>query len=301
MVATLCSKRHRGVENISTSSVCRPRKVLFLRHFKECLAKYNKMILFSSDNVPTRHLQHLRALLRGKAELVFGKNTLMRKALNDMLESNESFSQLLPHLKGNVGFLFAESEEDLFDLSSLLSATKITASAKVGSVSPCDVVLNRGPTQLGPEKTSFFRAVGIATRITRGCVEILNSKELLKEGDRVDESTVALLNLLDIQPFSFGLKVKLLFDEGDLLTPDACEQVTSSMAAGMLNLLALCKGGELGLPPFLTHFGERFSNVPQPEVLSDQEEDGFALDDTDDDDEDLEVEGFSLFPDDDGY
>lgn len=61
---------------------------------------------------------------------------------------------------------------------------------------------------MGPEKTSFFQALQIPTKISRGTIEILNDVHLIKVGEKVGASESALLNMLGIQPFSYGLVVE---------------------------------------------------------------------------------------------
>ena len=63
-------------------------------------------------------------------------------------------------------------------------------------------------TGLGPEKTSFFQALSIQTKISRGSIEITNKVHLLHPGDKVTASDATLLNLLNISPFTYGLEVK---------------------------------------------------------------------------------------------
>ena len=51
--------------------------------------------------------------------------------------------------------------------------TQVAAPAKAGALAPVDVFVPPGNTGLGPEKTSFFQALSIATKISRGTIEIL--------------------------------------------------------------------------------------------------------------------------------
>lgn len=82
--------------------------------------------------------------------------------------------RLLPHIKGNVGFVF--TKEDLPDIRDLLLANKVAAPAKAGAIAPIDVFVPKGNTGLGPEKTSFFQALAIPTKISKGTIEILVGK-----------------------------------------------------------------------------------------------------------------------------
>ena len=79
--------------------------------------------------------------------------------------------RLIPHIKGNVGFVF--TKEELTDVRDLILANKVAAPAKAGAIAPLDVFVPKGNTGLGPEKTSFFQALAIPTKIARGTIEIL--------------------------------------------------------------------------------------------------------------------------------
>ena len=49
----------------------------------------------------------------------------------------------------------------------------MAAPAKAGAIAPVDVFIPPQNTGLGPEKTSFFQALAIPTKISRGTIEIL--------------------------------------------------------------------------------------------------------------------------------
>ena len=63
-------------------------------------------------------------------------------------------------------------------------------------------------TGLGPEKTSFFQALSIATKISRGTIEILSKVHLIKIDEKVGASEATLLQMLKIFPFSYGFKIQ---------------------------------------------------------------------------------------------
>lgn len=50
---------------------------------------------------------------------------------------------------------------------------QVPAAARAGAIAPCNVTVPAQNTGLGPEKTSFFQALGITTKISRGTIEIL--------------------------------------------------------------------------------------------------------------------------------
>merc|ERR1711911_566767 len=63
---------------------------------------------FGADNVGSKQLQQIRRSLRDHAVVLMGKNTMIRKAIRGHLETNPALERLLPHIKGNVGFVFTK-------------------------------------------------------------------------------------------------------------------------------------------------------------------------------------------------
>jgi len=53
---------------------------------------------------------------------------------------------------------------------------QVAAPAKAGAIATVDVTVPAQCTSLGPEKTSFFQALAIQTKITKGTIEILVSR-----------------------------------------------------------------------------------------------------------------------------
>merc|ERR1712033_147107 len=114
-----------------------------------------------------------------------------------------------PHIVGNVGFVF--TKEDLNDISEVLLSNKKEAPAKAGAIAPLDVFVPAGNTGMGPEKTSFFQALAIPTKITKGTIEILSQIHLIKVDEKVGASEAALLNMLNIRPFHYGLSINAVY------------------------------------------------------------------------------------------
>ncbi|EPQ15063.1 60S acidic ribosomal protein P0 [Myotis brandtii] len=111
----------------------------------------------------------------------------------------------------------------------MLLANKVPAAARAGAMAPCEVTVPAQNTGLGPEKTSFFQALGITTKISRGTIEILSDVQLIKTGDKVGASEAHLLNMLNISPFSFGLIIQQVFDNGSIYNPEALDITEESL------------------------------------------------------------------------
>jgi len=179
--------------------------------------EYPKCFIVGADNVGSKQMQQIRSSLRGSGVVLMGKNTMMRKAIRGHLESNPNLEKLLPHIKGNVGFVFTKG--DLSEVREIIVRNKVAAPAKAGSIAPIDVFVDGHNTGLGPEKTSFFQALSIQTKISRGTIEILSKVHLIKKDEKVGASEAALLNMLKIYPFSYGLRILQVCEGGTVFHP----------------------------------------------------------------------------------
>jgi len=208
--------------------------------------EYPKCFLVGVDNVGSKQMQEIRQAMRGHGEILMGKNTMIRKAIRENL--TESPLKLLPYIVGNVGFVF--TNEDLSDIRKKLLENKRGAPAKAGALAPCDVKIEPQNTGMGPEKTSFFQALQIPTKISRGTIEILNEVHIIKVGEKVGASEAALLNMMNIQPFSYGLVVQQVYDNGAIYSPEVLdittEMILTRFQQGINNIAAVSL--EIGYP-----------------------------------------------------
>ncbi|CAF0824488.1 unnamed protein product [Adineta steineri] len=192
-------------------------KAKYTMRLTQYLDEYPKVFVVGADNVGSRQMQKIRLSLRGHAVLMMGKNTMMRKTIRGQTSKNTNLEKLLPHVYENIGFVF--TKEDLSSIRDKLLENKVAAPARAGAIAPVDVTIPAQVTALGPEKTSFFQALQIPTKITRGTIEIINDVNLIKIGDKVGPSEATLLNMLGISPFSYGLIIRQVYDSGSCFEP----------------------------------------------------------------------------------
>jgi len=157
-------------------------------------------------------MQTIRRKLEGKGTVLMGKNTLIRKCLRELSGEITELETLIPIIRGNLGLIWTNG--DLAEIRKLAEELRIPAAAKVGAVSPKGIVVPAGPTGMEPTQTSFLQALNIASKIVRGQVEIVNDVEIIHAGDRVTTSAASLLQKLNIRPFSYGLTVETVYDNG---------------------------------------------------------------------------------------
>jgi len=212
----------------------------FLR-IEHLLETYPKCFLVSADNVGSKQMQQIRIALRGKADVLMGKNTMMRKAIRGQISKIPALEKLLPQVVGNVGFVF--TNEDLMEVRDILLSNKKEAPAKAGAIAPLDVYVPAGNTGMGPEKTSFFQALAIPTKITKGTIEILSDIHLIKKDEKVGASEAALLGMLNIRPFHYGLVCTTVYDNGSVFSPDILdikdEDLVAKFCQGISNIAAV--------------------------------------------------------------
>jgi len=207
------------------------RKAEYFDKMKELLGSYTKLFVVSIDNVGSMQLQMTRKALRGKAEVLMGKNTMMRKVIQDFVDENPGtpVEKLKDMCRGNVGFVFTNS--DLGDVREVLESNTRPAPARVGAIAPSSVTVPAGPTGCDPGQTAFFQTLQIATKITRGQIEITSDILLINEGERVTASQAALLQKLNIEPFTYGMTLKAVYDNGSLFDAKVLDITDEVLAA----------------------------------------------------------------------
>lgn len=179
------------------------------------------IFIVNVDNVGSNQMHQIRTALRGKGVVLMGKNTMVRRALRNILAENPQYERLLPHVKGNVGFVFTAS--DLKEVREIITANKVKAPARAGAVAPIDVVVSAGNTGMEPGKTSFFQALSIPTKIARGTIEIVSDIKVVVAGTKVGPSEATLLNMLNISPFTYGMTVAQIFSDGTAFSPSVLD------------------------------------------------------------------------------
>jgi len=207
------------------------KKIAYDAKLCQLLDEYTQILVAAADNVGSKQLQNIRKGLRGDSVVLMGKNTMMKRSVRIHAEKtkNEAFLNIIPLLVGNVGLIFTKG--DLKEVSEEVAKYKVGAPARVGLVAPVDVVVPPGNTGLDPSQTSFFQVLNIPTKINKGTVEIITPVELIKKGDKVGSSEAALLAKLGIRPFSYGLVVLSVYDNGTVFSPEVLNMTEDDLVA----------------------------------------------------------------------
>jgi large subunit ribosomal protein LP0 len=240
------------------------KKTAFLEKLQSLVNDYSRILLVQADNVSSLQMAQVRRDLRGKATMLMGKNTMIRRQLKLAKESNPAIAAILPKINGNIGFIF--TDQPLSEIVDIVESNKKQSLAKAGAISPVDVTVPKGSTGMEPTQTAFFQALNIATKITKGAIEIINDTQLLFEGSKVGASEAILLAKLGIKPFMYGLKIEWIYDNGSLFSSDVLkitpEDVQGYFMQGVSEVAALSLGvGYLSKPALPHYIADGFKNV----------------------------------------
>jgi large subunit ribosomal protein LP0 len=212
----------------------RAKKEAYFQKLTGLLEEYPTIFVVNVDNVGSNQMHQVRHSLRGEAVILMGKNTMVRKALRNLVAENPHYEKLTNVVRGNVGFVFTKG--DLKKVRDMILSNRVQAPAKAGALAPIDVVVPAGNTGLEPGKTSFFQSltVPIPTKIARGTIEISTDVKLINAGDRVGVSEATLLNMLNISPFTYGLSILTIYDAGTIFSPEILDIEESALIGNLL-------------------------------------------------------------------
>jgi len=219
----------------------RESKSAYFAKLKTLLEEYNSIFIVNVDNVGSNQMHQIRVALRGEGVVLMGKNTMVRRALKTYMSENPDYERLLPYVKGNIGFVFTNC--DLKDIREKIVSNRVAAPARAGAIAPVDVFVPAGNTGMEPGKTSFFQALGIPTKIARGTIEIVSDVHLITKDGKVGASEAALLNMLNISPFTYGMAVLQVYDQGAVFPPSVLDieesQLIKTFLSGITTIAAI--------------------------------------------------------------
>ncbi|EEQ40145.1 putative 60S acidic ribosomal protein [Clavispora lusitaniae] len=213
----------------------RENKVKYFAKLKELLTEYKSIFVVGVDNVSSQQMHEIRKALRGDATVLMGKNTMVRRAIRGFLTELPEYEKLLPFVRGNVGFIF--TNKDLKSIREVVTSNVVAAPARAGAVAPKDVWVPAGNTGMEPGKTSFFQALGVPTKIARGTIEIVSDVKVVEAGTKVGPSEASLLNLLNISPFTYGMTVVQVYDNGQVFPASILDITDEELVAHFVSAI----------------------------------------------------------------
>jgi len=230
-------------------------KAGYFDKLKGLLEEYKSIFIVGVDNVSSQQMHEIRHSLRGEGVVLMGKNTMVRRAVKGFIADSPEYERLLPFVKGNVGFVF--TNRDLKVIRDKILANKVAAPARAGAVAPADVYVPAGNTGMEPGKTSFFQALGVPTKIARGTIEITTDLKLVEAGTKVGASEATLLNMLNISPFTYGMGITQVYDQGNTFPPSVLDieesQLLKAFSSAITTIAAISLAANFPTLPSVIH------------------------------------------------
>ncbi|MBS3089181.1 50S ribosomal protein L10 [Candidatus Pacearchaeota archaeon] len=179
------------------------------------IKKSKTILIASTKGLPASQFQKISKSLRGKAEVLVVKKSLMIRAIEKVEKG--ALQNLKKSIGSDVAIMF--SELDAFELSGFLSENQSPTKAKVGDIAPEDIKVEPGPTDLMPGPAiSELSSVGLKVSVENGKLAIKQGAVIVKEGEEINEKVAGVMTKLGIAPMKVGFIPVAAYDsESDMV------------------------------------------------------------------------------------
>ena len=192
-------------------------KQVIVEDLKATIKAFKTISLVKIEKIINPAVQKIRKDLRKDGTVIMmAKNSLMKRAIDELKDEINGIDQLIPRIKGQMAFLLTNG--NAFKIATYLSNNKMPAPAKVGQQAPNDVVIKSQNTDFPPGPViGEFQSVGLKTRIEGGTIKIMQDTVVLEEGRRVNRTLAVVLARLKLLPFEAGLTLDVALMDNELV------------------------------------------------------------------------------------
>jgi len=182
----------------------------------DIVGDYDSIGVVDITGIPSRQLQAMRSDLYPETQLRVSRNTLLRRALDEV---GGGVEELTARIEGQVGII--GTDENPFSLFQQLEASKTPAPIGAGEVAPNDIVIEEGDTGMDPGPfVGDLQNVGAAARIQDGSIRVTEDSTVLEAGEEVSADLANVLGELGIEPKEVGLDLRAVVSDGVLFEPE---------------------------------------------------------------------------------
>lgn len=192
-------------------------KIKTVKQVQKLLEEYPIIAIANLESMPTAQLTAMRKKLRGDVLIFMAKKRLVKLAFKNV--KKEGMLQLNEYLVGMPALVLTKYNP--FKLYAVLEKSKSKAPAKVGQVCPIDVIIPAGPTNFSPGPIiSELASVGIKAGVEGGKIAIKQEKQVVAEGEILNEKQVGIMAKFDIKPMRIGINITAVLENGFIFTKD---------------------------------------------------------------------------------
>ncbi len=173
----------------------------------DLISKYQTIGIGDLNNFPSALLHKLRKNTPDIHFKVTNRN-ILKMALEKV--NQKDMIEKLPNQP-----ILILSNQNAFEIYSSIKKNKSRSKAKVGMLSPIDIVVPEGDTGLAPGPAlSDLKKVGIKAQVKGATIHVTKDTVIAKEGDVINEDIVSILAKLDIKPVELILDVVFIKEDG---------------------------------------------------------------------------------------
>jgi large subunit ribosomal protein L10 len=199
-----------------TQQVAAWKKEIF-SDLTELLEKYSVVAVADLQKVRSSQIQEIRKKLRGKADLIVAKNTILRKASESIASKKKNVGEFADGLTGSKVLIFTQMNP--FELIMFLNNNKVRVPAKGGDIATSEIMVPGGNTGLQPGPViSEFNEAKVQTRIEGGSIFVVKDTVVAEVGDVISTKTASLLSKLGMKPMEAGLALSYAYDNGVVMS-----------------------------------------------------------------------------------
>lgn len=190
--------------------------------------KYPVVALINLRNLPDKLLQSCRKKLRGSAEILVTKNSVIARAL-EKVGKNE----LVSYLHSPTALVFTTLTP--YSLYRFFKANMLKIGAKPGQIAPFDIVVPEGETDIPPGPAlSELKSAGINAQIKGGKVVVAKESVVAKKDSRISPLVCKALQKLNILPFEAKIELIAAHDGAYLFKPDILDIDEKKLSSDLL-------------------------------------------------------------------
>ncbi|MHC1601386.1 MAG: 50S ribosomal protein L10, partial [Candidatus Nezhaarchaeales archaeon] len=159
------------------------RKRKLINELIEMMSKHKTIALADITGLRALQFQRLRGKLREIIQIKVAKNSLIRKAIEELKEKRGiDLSPLKSFLEGQTAVVV--SNLNPFEVYNILEKNKVSAKAKPGDRAIKDIVLPAGNTGLTPGPIlSLFKKFKVPIKIEEGSIHVTKDTVVIKAGE----------------------------------------------------------------------------------------------------------------------
>jgi len=190
-----------------------PKKMEALEKLKQAIKTHNVVAAAELAGVRSSQIQEMRKTLRGKAQMLVTKNTIVKIAGQELESEKKSINKFADSLSGPFALLFTNTNP--FELIFFLNRNKVKVPAKGGDIATGDIIVPSGNTALPPGPIiSEFGEVKIPTKIESGSIWVARDTIVARRGDTISSKLASVLTRLGMKPMEAGLSIIAAYDKG---------------------------------------------------------------------------------------